>query len=163
MSDEKWSRPAQPPGPLFTGKKERDFVKHINDEINERVIGQQILYYPIDIRTTNFDELYGEAPIKNFLPPVECKALVEWQGSSTTYESSIGIEKMVKITARFQKRRVSLEKEIYVKVGDFILYGGVYFEIVKVDEPDELFGQQDQKFAIFAECVRARQGAFRAV
>lgn len=160
MSDDKWSRPAQPPAPLFTGKKERDLVKHINDEIQERVIGQQILYYPIDMETTDFDELYGEAPIKNFLPPVECKALVEWQGSTTAYENSIGIEKVTKITVRFQKRRISVEKGVSVREGDFVLYGGIYFEIVKIEEPKELFGQQDQKFSIFAECVRARQGSF---
>ena len=50
MSDDnKWEQPAAPPPPLFTGKKERDLVKQVNDELIERVIGQTILYYPIDI------------------------------------------------------------------------------------------------------------------
>mgnify|MGYP001327747689 CR=1 FL=1 len=31
---------------LFLGKKERDLVKQVNDELIEKVIGQQILYYP---------------------------------------------------------------------------------------------------------------------
>ena len=36
MSDDnKWSQPASPPPPLFTGKKEKDFVKQVNDEIIE--------------------------------------------------------------------------------------------------------------------------------
>ena len=35
----KWEQPSNPPPPLFTGKKERDLVKKINDEIIERVIG----------------------------------------------------------------------------------------------------------------------------
>ena len=38
--DNKWSRPAAPPPPLFLGKKERDLVKQINDELIEKVIGQ---------------------------------------------------------------------------------------------------------------------------
>ena len=46
---EKWDRPDQPPPPLFLGKKERDLVKQVNDELIERVIGQTIVYYPIDI------------------------------------------------------------------------------------------------------------------
>ena len=50
MSDNEWSRPASPPPPLFLGKKERDLVKQVNDELVEKVIGQQILYYPIDHR-----------------------------------------------------------------------------------------------------------------
>ena len=49
MADNKWKQPGQPPPPLFLGKKERDLVKQINDELVERVIGQQILYYPISI------------------------------------------------------------------------------------------------------------------
>ena len=44
MSDE-WKRPAAPPPPLFLGKKERDLVKQVNDELVEKIIGQQILYY----------------------------------------------------------------------------------------------------------------------
>ena len=60
MADE-WKRPPAPPPPLFLGKKERDLVKQVNDELIEKIIGQQILYYPIDMATTHFHELYGEA------------------------------------------------------------------------------------------------------
>ena len=66
----KWSQPAAPPPPLFLGKKERDLVKQVNDELVERVIGQQVLYYAIDVRKTNYHSLYGEAMEKTFLPPV---------------------------------------------------------------------------------------------
>jgi hypothetical protein len=45
MSDDnKWERPDAPPPQLFLGKKERDLVKQVNDELIERVIGQQIVY-----------------------------------------------------------------------------------------------------------------------
>ena len=70
----KWSKPASPPPPLFLGEKERDLVKQVNDELIERVIGQQIVYYPIDISRTNFNDLYGEAIEKTFLPPVRVYA-----------------------------------------------------------------------------------------
>ena len=36
----KWSQPDNPPPPLFTGQKEKDLVKQVNDELIERVIGQ---------------------------------------------------------------------------------------------------------------------------
>ena len=49
MSDDnKWEQPDAPPPPLFTGKKERDLVKQVNDEIAERIVGQQILYFAIE-------------------------------------------------------------------------------------------------------------------
>ena len=54
MSDNKWSQPASPPPPLFTGQKEKDFVKQVNDEVIERVVGQTIVYYPISLEHTSF-------------------------------------------------------------------------------------------------------------
>ena len=57
----KWERPTQPPSPMFFGEKEKDFVKQVNDEIIERVVGQQVLYFPIDIESTDFHPIYGEA------------------------------------------------------------------------------------------------------
>ena len=74
MSNE-WNQPSAPPPPLFLGKKERDLVKQVNDELIERVIGQTIVYYPIDIERTNYHDLYGEALKKTFLPPVRVYAL----------------------------------------------------------------------------------------
>ena len=57
----KWNQPAAPPAPMFFGKKERDLVKQVNDELAERVIGQTIAYYPISIEESNFNDTYGEA------------------------------------------------------------------------------------------------------
>ena len=75
MSNE-WKKPPAAPPPLFLGKKERDLVKQINDELIEKIIGQQILYYSIDMKSTNFHELYGEAIEKTFLPPIRVYALI---------------------------------------------------------------------------------------
>ena len=96
MSDE-WKKSEQPPPPMFLGEKERDLVKQVNDEIIERVVGQQILYFPIDIDHTNFHPLYGEAIEKTFLPPVRVYALVEYGGEETNFMSNIAIDEMGKI------------------------------------------------------------------
>ena len=80
MADNKWTKPTNPPPPLFLGEKERDLVKQVNDELLERVIGQQILYIPVSTEFTNFHPLYGEAIQKSFLSPVRVYALVEFDG-----------------------------------------------------------------------------------
>ena len=64
MADE-WKKPKNPPPPLFLGKKERDLVKQVNDELIEKVIGQQILYYPIDMQTANLIVTIHKAYDKN--------------------------------------------------------------------------------------------------
>ena len=160
MSDNKWKQPKQAPPPLFAGKKERDLVKQVNDELIERVIGQTVLYYAIDYETTAYHSLYGEAIEKNFLPPVRVQALIEWNGISTSYSEKIGIDKVSEITVHFHKRRLTEDQDLYVREGDFILYGDVLYQIMTLGEPKRLFGQVEHKLEISAKCVRAREGLF---
>lgn len=148
-----------PPPPLFTGKKERDLIKQVNDEIIERIIGQTIVYYPIDIETTNYHPIYGESQIKNFLSPIKINAMVEWSG----YKSAIdkfGVDRRSSIRVFFHKRRLVEDQNLYVRVGDFIKYGDIFYEIIVLNESKRLFGQIDNKFSIEADCIKAREGVF---
>tara|TARA_R110000824_G_scaffold112153_13_gene261220 strand:- start:524 stop:1006 length:483 start_codon:yes stop_codon:yes gene_type:complete len=155
----KWDQPEHPPPPLFLGKKERDLVKQVNDELVERVIGQQVAYYPISIEHTDFHSLYGEAIKKTFLPPVRIYAMVEWGGIQTA-TSNIGMDKTSSITVHFHKRRLTEDQDLFVREGDFVLYGDIFYEITMLDEPKQLFGQIDHKFEIVASCIRSREGTF---
>ena len=161
MSDDnRWKQPDNPPPPLFFGEKERNLVKQVNDELIERVIGQQIVYYPIDLQTTNYHSLYGEAIEKTFLAPVRVYALVEWDGMETQYSQNIGMDKQISITVHFHKRRLTEDQDTFVREGDFLLYGDTYYEIVSLAEPRQLFGQADHRMEISAKCIRAREGLF---
>jgi len=162
MADDKWKKPEQPPPPLFLGEKERNLVKQVNDEIIERVVGQQVLYFPLDIEHTNYHPLYGEAIEKTFLPPVRVHALVEYQGIETQFSEGIGIDKLTKIKVNFHRRRLTEDQDLFVREGDFVRYGVIYYEIVKLIEPKLLFGQPEHRFEIQAECIRARDGLFNA-
>ena len=122
MSD-KWGKPEQPPPPMFLGEKERDLVKQVNDEIIERVVGQQVLYFPIDIEHTNYHPLYGEAIEKTFLPPVRVFALVEYGGEETNYMSNIAVDEAATIVVKFHKKRLNEDQDLEVRVGDFVRYG----------------------------------------
>jgi hypothetical protein len=160
--DNKWKKPTAPPPPMFFGTKERDLVKQVNDEIIERVVGQQVLYFPIDIETTNYHPLYGEAIEKTFLPPVRVHALVEFQGIESSFMENIAVDKTTKIQIKFHKRRLTEDQNLFVREGDFVKYGEVFYEIVKLIEPKLLFGQVEHRFEIHAECIRARDGVFNA-
>ena len=161
MSNE-WKRPEQPPPPLFLGKKERDLVKQVNDELVENVIGQAILYYPIDMERTNFHDMYGEAIEKTYLSPVRVYAMVNFEEESTSYLEGMGIDADSVITVNFHRRRLTEDQDLYVREGDFVLYGKTYYEIVKLSEPRKLFGQVNHTFEISAICKRARKGLFDA-
>jgi len=158
----KWTRPAAPPAPMFFGEKERNLVKQVNDELAERVLGQTIAYYPISIEESNFNDVYGEAKEKVSLPPVRVFAyvVVENEQSNERY----GYEYQTKLTVNFHRRRLVEDQNLYVRVGDFVQYGEVFYEIVKLyNDTRFLFGQVEHKFQVTAECVRARQGVFRVM
>jgi|TARA_R110002124_G_scaffold51264_2_gene148211 hypothetical protein len=159
MSNE-WNQPSAPPPPLFLGKKERDLVKQVNDELIERVIGQTIVYYPVDIERTNYHELYGEAIEKNFLPPVRVYALVSWEGMETSNADARGLDKASSISIHFHKRRLAEDQDLYAREGDFVLYGDIYYEIMSLSEPRQLFGQIEHRLEITAKCNVAREGLF---
>ena len=161
MADNKWTKPDAPPPPLFTGEKERNFVKQVTDEVVERVVGQGIFYYPISIEHTEFHEVYGEAITKTFLPPVRVYALVEWN-EFITETGKYGVDRRRAITIHFHKRRLTEDQNLYVRECDFVKYGDLFYEIVSLSEPQQLFGQTDTKVEIVAKCIRAREGKFNA-
>jgi len=161
MSDEnnKWSQPDAPPPPLFVGKKEKDLVKQVNDEVIERVVGQTIVYYPVSLEHTQYHDLYGEAINKNFLDPVRVYAMVKYQSQTTTV-TPLGVDRIEKISIAFHKRRLIEDQDLFVREGDFIQYGEFFYEILTLEEPKWLFGQVESSFEIAAQCVRAREGLF---
>lgn len=155
--DNKWSQPDTPPPPLFVGKKEKDLVKQINDEVIERVVGQTVIYYPVSLENTNFHDLYGESINKTFLDPVRVYAMVKYM-SQTTTTTPLGVDRIEKINVAFHKRRLTEDQNLFVREGDFIQYGERLYEILTLEEPKWLFGQVESSFEIGAQCVRAREG-----
>ena len=165
MANNKWNPPESSPPPLFLGQKEKDLVKQVNDELLERVIGQLIIYYPVDYETTNFHPIYGEALTKNFLPPVRVYALVEWSSYETKMVESFGLDKQSELTIHFHRRRLTEDQNLFVREGDFVRYDGLFYEIMTLSEPKQIFGQvEDDRNSteIMAKCRRARKGTFDA-
>jgi hypothetical protein len=156
----KWSQPAAPPPPMFFGKKERDLVKQVNDELAERVIGQTVAYYPVSIEDSNFNEIYGEAINKITLPPIRVYAYVTVENVQT--HERYGYEYQSKLKVDFHRRRLVEDQDLYVRVGDFVQYGDEFYEIVRTyNDTRYYFGQVDYKFQVTADCVTARKGTFR--
>jgi len=162
MSDNDWKKLDNPPPPMFFGTKEKDLVKQVNDEIIERVVGQEVLYFAIDVEHTNFHPLYGEAMEKTFLPPIRVYARVEYQGVESMYMENVGLDKKTALKVMFHKRRLTEDQNLFVREGDFVKYGSIFYEIVKKTEPKHLFGQADNQFEVIVDCIRARDGLFNA-
>lgn len=156
-----FTRPVAPPPPMFINQPERDLHKQVVSEVAERVVGQPILYYPIDIDNTEFHPLYGEAIVKTFLPPVRAYVFIEFGGIETKVDK-FGLEKDQSITIHFHKRRLTEDQDLYVREGDFVLFNQVFYEIVKLTEPASPYGQHENRIDITAKCIKSRKGLFNA-
>ena len=80
----------------------------------------------------------------------------------TEFMNNVAVDKNASITVHFHKRRLTDDQDLVVRVGDFVLYGDIHFEIVTVSEPRQLFGQIDHRFEVSAKCIRSREGLFDA-
>ena len=95
--DNKWKQPDAPPSPLFLGEKERNLVKQVNDEIIERVVGQQVLYFPIgkkplikSILTVILFHIYTMSTYSLFVKSIKEK-IVNKRGTSLDETSRKGV------------------------------------------------------------------------
>ena len=75
---------------------------------------------------------------------------------------NVAVDEMGKIIIKFHRRRLTEDQDLEVRVGDFVRYGDIYYEIMKKSEPKHLFGQPEHEFETVAECIRARDGLFNA-
>jgi len=162
MTDEnKWVLPDnnEVNSPMFAGEKERNFQKQVNEEMVETVMNQLVIYYPIDHDATNYHPVYGESINKTFFPPVRVMCVVEWMGEETTTDV-FNIDKIPKVRIYFAHRRLTEDQGLMVREGDFVKYGRDFYEIVKLNEDQELYGTFKYKVEIVADCVKARNGVF---
>ena len=66
------------------------------------------------------------------------------------------------LNVHFHRRRLTEDQNLFVRAGDFVQYGDLFYEIVKTyNDTRYYFGQVEHKFQVSAECVRARRGLFR--
>jgi len=73
-----------------------------------------------------------------------------------------GIDRVTSITVKFHRRRLTEDQDLYVREGDFLLYGDTFYEIMTIAESKLLFGQIDHKFDVIAKCIKARESVFNA-
>ena len=75
---------------------------------------------------------------------------------------NVGVDHSSVITVYFHHRRLTEDQDLFVREGDFILYGDTYYEMTKIEEARKLFGQVNHTFEVVATCKRARKGLFDA-
>ena len=104
---------------------------------------------------------------KTFLPPVRIYALVEYGGSDRV-QQKYGFDNLYNISVHTHKRRLVEDQNLFARLGDFMQYDDMYFEIVDVFEPRYIFGQDsaftndETSMEVTLVGKQARRGLFNA-
>lgn len=144
----------------FITDREVKFINDINRELIQRVVGQEIYYYAIDLEANRPHRLYRESVQKSWKPPVKVNALVLW-GNPTTAVTPLGADAKYEAEVYCHTQELD-ERNVRPREGDFVEFGGVFFEIASVTQPQIVFGEVNEKIMTKLACVPAREGQFKA-
>lgn len=111
---------------LYGGSRDISLFRHINKELINNIIEQQVGYYILDLNKTS-SNLYGESLQKTYQDPVLVNCLIERTPPSWK-ETDFGSDVTQDITVRFL-RDILVDIQLVPKVGDIVLWEESYYEI----------------------------------
>lgn len=147
--------------PLFIGHEEVDFFDSINKELIQKIIGQRVIYYAVSDQHTNTHRLYDEAIKKTTYQPIEINALVLYNEPLQT-ANQFSIDTVYSIEVYFHYHELE-ERKIIPREGDFVKFGKIVYEIEKLNQPQLVYGQINNKVMVKAVCRVSRKGQFEVL
>jgi hypothetical protein len=142
----------------FVLGKELAFFHAINKELIQSVVEQEVIYYQILAEKTRVDELYNESVKKVWSNPVRINALVMYE-NTTEQITMLPPDSKFNIDIYFHKQEL-LERSMSPKMGDFVRFGAVLYEILSVSEPQPIAGMIEHMMMVRCPCTPARRGQF---
>ncbi len=123
---------------LYGGSRDISFIRHINKELINNIIEQQVGYYILALDKTP-SNLYGESLQKTYNDPVLVNCLIE-RTPPTWTETDLGTDVTQDITVRFL-RDILVDIQLVPKVGDIVLWEESYYEISSLIENQLVVGK----------------------
>ena len=123
---------------LYGGSRDISLFRHINKELINNIIEQQVGYYILDLNKTP-SNLYGESLQKTYQDPVLVNCLIE-RTPPTWKETEFGTDVTQDITVRFL-RDILVDIQLIPAVGDIILWQESYYEISNLIENQLVVGK----------------------
>jgi hypothetical protein len=142
----------------FIGRKEINFVNSVNKELIQRVVGQEVFYYAIVAEKTRKNDLYNEAVTKAFAPPVAVNCLLMYENTQEQI-GALPPDAKFNVDVYFHTDELT-DRNVLPKMGDFLQFGSVMFEIYQVTRPQIIWGHIEQKIMTKCNCGPARKGQF---
>jgi len=111
---------------LYGGSRDISLFRHINRELINNIIEQQVGYYKIALDKTQ-SNVYGESLSKTYNDPILVNCLIE-RTPQTWTETEFGVDVTQDITVRFL-RDILVDIQLVPEVGDIVLWQDDYYEV----------------------------------
>ena len=145
---------------LFATATELAFIDRVNGELLQNVSGQLVNYYAFSKQESEVNDLYGESIRKVWSPPVAIYARVRYN-NETVKSTRQGQDSQYSLEVYFHTAEL-IDRNVLPKEGDFVEYGQLFFEITSVTQPQQVFGQIQDRIMTKCVCVPSREGQFQA-
>ena len=123
---------------LYGGSRDISLFRHINKELINNIIEQQVGYYKIALDKT-ISNLYGESSNKTYNDPILVNCLIE-RTAQEWVETDFGTNVSRIITVRFL-RDILVDIQLIPEVGDVVLWQENYYEINALVENQLIVGK----------------------
>jgi hypothetical protein len=123
---------------LYGGSRDISLFRHINKELINNIIEQQVGYYKIALDKT-ISNLYGESSNKTYNDPILVNCLIE-RTAQEWIETDFGTNVSRIITVRFL-RDILVDIQLIPEVGDVVLWQENYYEINALVENQLIVGK----------------------
>ena len=155
------AKPVPSHGPLFVGHQEVNFFNSITKELIQRIVSQKIIYYSVSDKHTKSHPIYDEAVKKTVYTPVEVNALVMFEEPTQT-ANRFTIDTVYDIEVYFHQHELE-ERSVIPRVGDFVKFGNIVYEIQKLNSPQLVYGQVNHPVMIKCNCHVSRKSQFQVL
>jgi len=151
---------------LFLTDKERKQILKWGQELVHDVLREPFILYRIDYKTTKTHRLYGEALIKNYLPPVEILGRINVEVEDPSHLAPGGLlrQGLGILTADVYLHHLE-EREVEIRMGDYIYHKSNFYEIIN-DGSSNISNEYalggDKLFFITIKAVEVNTDVFQA-
>lgn len=127
---------------LFTSERDISFFRHINKELLNNIIQQEVDFYKLNLYETK-SNIYGEAPkIKTYYNPVRLSCLITREDINNE-TSNFGVDTKQLITFGFLRDGILDEKNLVPEIGDLVNWNEQYFEVDSININQFISGKSD--------------------
>jgi hypothetical protein len=143
---------------LFVGPREAALWNDYNTEMLEIVAKQNFIYWAVERKFSEVEDLYGEAETKAARRPIQVYGLIQLD-EPETITNQFGTEVKRRLEVFLHIDRLT-EVGMYPQKGDFLEWDSQFFELLEVVVPQFAHGLPEIKVGVTIRCLSTREDVF---